>query len=131
MARVSSSLSANTKNRSKQKILKTGSVELKPQLQKQSSQRESRSKSITEITLKKKVAKKLANIKITDDEPSEEEHLKNEKPQVESRAQSGSGSGQRLRQKHFATTGKMEVIVKSKTKLKRVIKKRDNSDCAN
>ena len=127
----SSSLSANTKNRSKQKILKTGSVELKPQLQKQSSQRESRSKSITEITLKKKVAKKLANIKITDDEPSEEEHLKNDKPQVESRAQSGSGSGQRMRQKHFATTGKMEVIVKSKTRLKRVIKKRDNSECAN
>lgn len=55
----SSSLSANSKNRNKQKMLKTGSVELKPQLQKQAAHREGRSKSIAEITLKKKVAKKL------------------------------------------------------------------------
>ena len=64
---------------------------------------------------------------MTDDEPSEEE--KNEKPQAESRAQ--SASRQKAKQKHFATTGKMEVIVKSKSKLKRVIKKRDNSDVTN
>lgn len=55
--------------------------------------------------------------------------MKNEKPPTESRAQ--SASRQKAKQKHFASAGKMEVIVKSKSKLKRVIKKRDNSDVTN
>ena len=52
--------------------------------------------------------------------------MKNEKPQAESRAQ--SASRQRVKQKHFSSTGQMEVIVKSKSRLKRIIKKRDNSE---
>ena len=55
--------------------------------------------------------------------------MKNEKPPTEPRAQ--SASRQKAKQKHFASAGKMEVIVKSKSKLKRVIKKRDNSDVTN
>ena len=69
----------------------------------------------------------VANIK-TNDEHSEEEHLKTDRPQSGQRDQ--TSSQQKVRQKNFATTSKMEVIMKSKSKLKRVVKKKENSDIA-
>ena len=64
--------------------------------------------SIAEITLKKKVTKKLKG-KIDDDDPSQEESVKS------------PSSKQKLKQKGFAA-GKMEVFIKPKKSGKRIKK---------
>jgi len=100
----SSSLSGSHK-KSKSKMSKTKSIELKSNTH----EKKARSMSIAEITLKKKVTKKLKN-KMVDEEHSEEESAKMDKsPSAE----------QKLKQKGFAA-GKMEVFIKPKKKNKRI-----------
>ena len=100
----SSSLSAGNKNRLK--VQKAGSVELKPETPLKIKQKETRSSSIAEINLKKK---------LLDDETTRV---------VE---KSPLATKQKQKQKNFAakTSGKIEVIVKSKSKLKSTKKPKD------
>ena len=99
----SSSLSAGNKNRLK--VQKAGSVELKPETPLKIKQKETRSSSIAEINLKKK---------LLDDETTRVE-------------KSPLATKQKQKQKNFAakTSGKIEVIVKSKSKLKSTKKPKD------
>ena len=99
----SSSLSAGNKNRLK--VQKAGSVELKPETPVRNKQKETRSSSIAEINLKKK---------LLDDETTRVE-------------KSPLATKQKQKQKNFAakTSGKIEVIVKSKSKLKSTKKPKD------
>ena len=94
----SSSSSISNGNKSRLNMQKTASVDLKPD-NAHDKQKEVRSSSITEINLKK------------------ESNTKAEK--------SPSVSKQKLKQKAYARTGKIEVIVKSKSKLRSTKKLKD------
>lgn len=96
----SSSLSAGNKL----KMQKTSSVELKPDSKEKLRPRETRSSSITEINLKKKLL--------------DEEFNRTEKSPLAS-------NKQKQKQKKFASAAKIEVIVKSKSKLKNTKKLKD------
>ena len=98
----SSSLSAGNKTRLN--VQKAGSVELKPETPIKNKQKETRSSSIAEINLKKK---------LLDDETNKVE-------------KSPLATRQKQKQKNFAkTSSKIEVIVKSKSKLKSTKKTKD------
>ena len=98
----SSSLSAGNKTRLN--VQKAGSVELKPETPIKNKQKETRSSSIAEINLKKK---------LLDDETNKVE-------------KSPLATKQKQKQKNFAkTSSKIEVIVKSKSKLKSTKKPKD------